>query len=102
MAKELYTVTIESEVIVYAENKKEAINIVNTNINMGNIDITYEDMSADKMSSLGQGWELDYVPYGKFDEWSEPPTIKKLIELGAAPRYTQELKRYQDFIKKLP
>lgn len=76
MSKKLIIMTAETSVVVYAEDEKEAIDIIRTNIT----DITREISDLDFMASynyyIPEGWDENCIPYGSDDD----RTIKEILE----------------------
>jgi len=75
--KQLYVVALETEIIVLADNAKEAENIaLKTNDNFN------PSATATEMTYWPDDWEDDCLPYGSQNN----KTIKELVDAGAAPK----------------
>lgn len=83
MSKRLWVVQVTADVVVLAENEAEAVYAAREAERSGEVDP--EPASAVEMSWLPDGWDLDCLPFGGNDD---EQTLGKLIEAGAAPRYT--------------
>jgi len=85
--KRLFTVTIENEIVVLAENKEEAEEIAQDSL--GDLDSHSWDAHATPMATLPAGWEADAIPYGPGVKDEPDRTVGTWIERGAAPEYTK-------------
>lgn len=90
-SKRLFTVTIETEIVVLAEDADEAEEIAIDAID--GLDSDAWDSHAMPMATLPAGWEGDAIPYGPGVEDDPDRTVGQWIEQGAAPEYAKLLKR---------
>jgi hypothetical protein len=82
MAKQLFTVTVEHEIIVVADSADKAEDLARE------ADIDEEpDFHATPLRYLPAEWEGDSIPYGDRDETEPDRTVKQWIDAGAAPQY---------------
>ena len=79
--KKLYTVTVESEIVVLADTPEKAEYDAERWAKEESFDVF-----AREMTHLSGGWELESVPYGSN---TQDKTIKELIEDGCAPEYVK-------------
>jgi len=84
MAKKLYTVTIEAEVVVVAESPEEAQEEAEQAV----ID-TELHFHAVPMHSLPAGWSRESIPFGVGVDEDEDRTTQGWIDVGAAPEFTR-------------
>lgn len=78
----LYTVTLETEIVVLAESEEAACSEARAALH--NLSSDEFDVSAYDLRALPASWSEDLYPYGKGEE-----TIAELIAAGAAPRYVK-------------
>jgi hypothetical protein len=90
-SKRLFTVAIETEVVVLAESSSEAELLARES--MRDLDGDQWTMMASPMAYLPAGWEGDAIPYGPGDSEDPDRTVDKWIERGAAPKYTELLQK---------
>lgn len=80
--KKLYVVSIETEIVVIAEDEAEA--------EMAARDAALDvesDFAAREMTYLPSGWESDSIPYGDGDDEDQDRTIEGWVNAGAAEAY---------------
>lgn len=83
--KRLYNVTIELEVVVIAGSDREAEQGARDAVQSGDIDVYDAAIHAQPMVYYPGGWEDDSIPFGDREDADPDRTIKKWIEMGAAP-----------------
>lgn len=83
--KQLFTVVIETEVIVLAESADKARRIAQDAMRV-DIDASTFDYVAVPMNGVPGGWDSSCLPYGSADK-----SLGDLIDDGAAPTYTKTL-----------
>jgi hypothetical protein len=81
--KKLYTVEIETVIIVAAENAEEALKVAEEVKH----ELEFESDHPQPMRYLPIDWDLDAVPFEKLGESNLGHTVGQWIELGAAPGY---------------
>lgn len=89
--KKLYTVMVEAEVVVLAENEEDAQDAAQEAIDdMGSYDLDY---SVQPMLYLPCGWTGGEIPWGAQDDDSDEPerTVDAWIALGSAPELTKRM-----------
>lgn len=88
--KKLYTVTVETELVVLADSPEDAEYNAEHWAREGDFDVF-----AKEMTYLPNGWEPEALPYGKFDDDTPEKTIEQLIEEGCAPEYIKTKERLE-------
>jgi hypothetical protein len=84
MEKKLFVVTIETEVVVLAEDESQAEEEAQRHVR-GEIDEW--DFRAAPMSFMPAGWDEDCFPFQQNDQPDR--TVGEWIDLGAAPKYVE-------------
>jgi hypothetical protein len=92
MERKLFTVSIQTEILVLAKDgklaNKMARHIVEDEWPCRRLDGSLFNVQAQPMDHLPAGWDENEFP--EDDTLEEPErTIRELIELGAAPGYTE-------------
>lgn len=82
---ELYTVTIETEIVVLAESLEQAIGAAQKAHR--DFDSSAFSYHANRMRYMPGDWS-DSIPYGERDEKEPDRTVEQWIALGAAPDYS--------------
>lgn len=82
--KQLFTVVVETEVIVLAESADESRRIAQDAIR--DISAYDFDYTAGPMNGIPGGWDSSCLPYGSADK-----SLGDLIDDGAAPTYTKTM-----------
>ena len=88
--KRLFTVPIETEIVVLADSEEQAQEIAQRyvrKIDWDQWDVTH----ATAMRHLPGGWDGSCIPYGDGDPGDPDRTVAQWIECGAAPLYTELL-----------
>lgn len=85
--KKLYTVTVESEIVVLADSPEDA----EYNAERWAREDSF-DSFAKEMTHLPNDWDLESIPYNNYNE---DKTIKMLIEEGCAPEYIKAKERLE-------
>jgi hypothetical protein len=86
--KQLYVVSVTTEIVVLAESTEEAEEIAE------DCRIDWEGPGfAQPMRVMPAGWDLDSVPFGEGDEEDPDRPLKGWIERGAAPEYSRMLEK---------
>ena len=85
--KKLYTVTVETEIVVLADSPEDAEYDAEHWAREGDFDVF-----AKEMAYLPDGWELGCLAYSSE---SDDRTIGKLIEEGYAPEYVKTKARIE-------
>jgi hypothetical protein len=83
--KRLFTVTVETDLVVLACDEQEAEDIA-----MEALDHVADDewnVCPSPMTYLPAGWDESCIPFGEGAEEDPDRTVGKWIELGAAPEY---------------
>jgi hypothetical protein len=87
----LFTVTVETEIVVLANSSTEAEELARDTIGPGgDISSNEFDTHAQPMSYLPGSWETDAIPYGEHDSSDPDRTIQSWIDHGAAPEFAQQ------------
>jgi hypothetical protein len=88
--KKLFVVSTELEVVVLAETKEDAEKLVN---HERISDLAQGDLGwhAQPMMWMPGDWDTSCLPFGG-DDNTDCQTIGELIEEGAAPEYSAQLK----------
>ncbi len=85
MTLKLYTVAIETEIVVLANSPGEAEEqAANAQSDLSESDY---GIHARNMSHLPAEWEMDSIPFGEKDDDDPDRTLGEWIERGAAPEY---------------
>lgn len=92
--KQLFTVVIETEVIVLAESEDKARRIAQNAMRV-DIDASTFDYTAGPMNGVPGGWDSSCLPYGSANR-----SLGDLIADGAAPVYTKTLSALMAATKK--
>lgn len=90
-SKRLFTVAIETEIVVLAESSSEAELLARES--MRDLDSDQWSRMASPMTHLPAGWEGEAIPYGPGESEDPDRTIDEWIERGAAPKYTEILQK---------
>ncbi len=85
MSKQLYVVEITTEIVVLADDAKEAEALAFDEFRMNNIDDF--DMHATDMTYYPANWDDKAIPYGHREEDDPDRTIGEWIKLGAVPKF---------------
>lgn len=83
MAKQLYVVSIEAEIVVLAESEDQAEKLAKK----AKRDVDDWDYRGKAMSHMPSGWEGDCVPFGLSEDSDPARDIDGWVEAGAAPEY---------------
>lgn len=83
MAKKLFVVSIETEVVVLADDEREAEREAER-IPLGDCTVDYH---AAPMAFMPADWDETAIPFGKTGESER--TIGEWVKLGAAPKYVE-------------
>lgn len=86
MTKRLFTVTIETEILVVAESEAEAAKIAESDVEVEWHD---SDYIARPMDHMPTGWDDKCIPFGDRLEEDPDRTVGKWMEAGAAPEFAQ-------------
>jgi hypothetical protein len=86
--KKLWTVTIEQEIVVVAENEADAEEAARDAL--GRHDVEPEVSHARQMSHLPCDWDLKAIPFGEGNDAEPDRNIEGWIKLGAAPEYEKQ------------
>ena len=86
--KKLWTVTMQTEVVVVAENEFEAEESAQAALREGDLD---HSSVVQGMSYIPSGWNKNSIPWGDRSEEDPDRTLGQWIELGAAPEYQKSL-----------
>jgi hypothetical protein len=80
--KQLYVGTITTTIVIVAENEDDARDVANNSIR----EVDDDDFSVEMevMRSVPAGWDKA-IPYGERERTDPDRTVKRWIELGAAP-----------------
>jgi len=89
--QKLFTVTIETEVVVLAEDPSEAEQLARES--MRHLDEDQWSTTASEMTHLPGGWQGDAIPFGPGVSEDPDRTIDEWVKRGAAPKYTEILQR---------
>jgi len=85
--RRLYIVTVETEVLVVARSRQEAVELAQSE----SIDFDDSDYHAVEMTYMPGAWDKECMPYGLRDEDDPDRSVEGWIEAGAAPVYRQLL-----------
>ena len=92
--KRLYTVTIETQIVVIASDSKDAEKAAKGAIGFGSdIDSDQYDINAREMRRLPSGWDLNAIPFGDGDKSDPNRTIQGWLDVGAGVFYLEERER---------
>jgi hypothetical protein len=83
-ALQLYTVTVETEVVVLASSESEAEYEARYAVRH---DVDDLDAYAKPMRYMPGEWDRDAIPFGERDPADPNRTIGEWIDAGAAPEY---------------
>lgn len=91
--KKLFTVTIETEIVVLAETAKEAEEYAADELR--ELDSYQYDFHAMEMAHLPGDWDVKSIPYGDVDEEHPDRTIQEWIDAGSGERYKTALEEHK-------
>lgn len=86
--KRLYNVTIEAEIVVLAESRREAETIA-SQISISDLDPWNE--TARDFSYMPSDWDEDSIPFGSEDPANIDKTVGEWLKDGAAPEYMETM-----------
>jgi len=92
--KKLYTVTVETELVVLADSPEDAEYDAEHWAREGDFDVF-----AKEMTYLPNGWEPKCIPYGENNQ--DTRNIEELIKEGCAPEYIKAKERLEIVRSKL-
>lgn len=81
----LFTVTVETEVVVLAESQEEAEDLAKTDFR--DLDVSDFSFVGSNMRYLPGDWETYSIPFGLKEDSHPDRTVQEWIDLGAAPFY---------------
>ena len=93
MTKKLFVVEIATEIVVFAEDKKDAEKIAaEARRDLSNSDFGFE---AAPFRHMPCDWDASCQPFGASDD----KTIEQLVQQGAAPEYASLMESFKEKIK---
>jgi hypothetical protein len=98
VGKKLYTVTIEAEIVVVADDAAEAEEAAHDA--MSDLSSYDYDISATPMRFLPSGWEMNAIPYGENADDDPDRTVDGWIRAGAGEEYLASRKRFDEQMAK--
>jgi hypothetical protein len=85
--KKLWVVSIETEIVVYAEDEEAAKMVGERTLRESPHDIGLEALFVKPLDHLPIGWASDCLPWS--DDSGNNETIGQLVKRGAAPEWGQ-------------
>jgi len=90
MTKKLFVVEIATEIVVFAEDKKDAEKIAaEARRDLSNSDFGFE---AALFMCMPCDWDANCQPFGSIDG----KTIEQLVQQGAAPEYVKLMESFKE------
>lgn len=91
--KKLFTVTIETEIVVVASDNDEAEKVAKEAFRSRDIGSEEYDFRPREMKFLPSGWDLNAIPFGEREASDPDRTIQGWIDAGAGVFYLEERER---------